>query len=394
MGAIGLALSLASSSSAATVEASGTEDEPPTLFITQGSEITIRDAGAEDNALTLSMVGPDGGRIRYSVRDSAAPLVAGTGCTGGGPPGSEVTCLLPLSRAMSGCHHAFCADGGRRVSFTIELGGGVNSFDSSSMPASDGGTGFALFTTVLGGPEADTIISGAGPERVEPGAGPDVLHTGDGSDAVVAAHGAADAADLFDLGPGTSDTAYYDDSTLPLVLSLDGIANDGAAGEGDNLIDVEQARGGPADDVLSGSESADMLFGGPGQDRIEGNGGDDEIDGFSGDDSLGGGSGADEISGGQGADRIADSDGDDHLRGDSGRDRLSGGAGNDLADGGVGADRVRGNSGSDRVQSNYPGRDDAAPDRLDCGSGDDRARAGEGDATRHCEFIGPLVGQH
>jgi Ca2+-binding RTX toxin-like protein len=393
MGAIGLALSLASSSSAATVEASGTEDEPPPLFIAQASRITIRDTAAEANALTMSMVGPEAGRIRYSIRDSAAPLVAGAGCTGGGPPGSEVTCLLPLSRAMSGCHHAFCADGGRQVSFRVELGGGVNSFDSTSMPASDGGSGYGLLTTVIGGPEADTITTGAGQERVEPGAGADVLHTGDGSDSVVATNGGPDAADVFDLGPGT-DIAYYDASTLPLALSLDGVANDGAAGEGDDLIDVEQPRGGQADDVLSGSESADLLSGGPGMDQIEGNGGDDRIEGVGGDDSLGGGAGADEISGGQGADRIAGSGDDDHLHGDSGGDRLSGGAGDDLADGGVGADRVRGNSGSDRVQSNYPGRDDEAPDRLDCGSGDDRARAGEGDRPRHCEFIGPLVGQH
>jgi hypothetical protein len=388
--AFALALIAAAPASAATVEASGTEDLPPS-FSLQSSTITVRDAGAEANTLTMSLVGPDSGLVRYAVRDASAPLTAGAGCTGGGAPGSEVTCLLPRSRAMSGCHRDFCADAGRQVSFRIELGGGVNSFDSSTMPASDGGTGTSLDTAVVGGSDADTIVTGAGGQRIAPGLGADVVHTGEGYDTVDAAHSAPDGGDLLDLGAGTDAVSYYG-MTVPVDVSLDGAANDGVAGEGDNLINVEQVTGGSAGDILSGSELGDALLGGPGEDRIAGNAGDDRLDGSGNDDAISGGAGDDLISGNQGADRVSGEDGDDHIHGDQGDDRLGGGAGDDLVEGGTGADRARGNSGADRVQGTYSGRDDHDPDRLDCGTGDDRARVGDEDETRGCEFVGPLIG--
>jgi hypothetical protein len=395
IGSIVLALLFAVSASAATVQASGTEDLPPTIT-PQASTISVRDPGAEANALTMSLVGPDSGRVRYSVRDSAAPLTAGPGCAGGGPPGSEVTCLLPLSRAASNCHRTLCLDGGRSVSFRIELGGGINSFDASSMPVRDGGTGLGLGMTVIGGSESDTITTGATHDFVDPGPGADVLHTGDGYDNVHATQGPADAGDLFDLGAGTADTVTYGESSEPLELSLDGVANDGAAGEGDNLVDVEILRAGPADDVVVGSELGDTLIGGDGEDRIAGEGGDDQIDGFDDDDRLRGGAGDDDVSGSYGADRITGLAGDDGLHGDQGDDRVVGGRGDDVVHGDPGADRVFGNSGTDHLQASYPSRADEDPDRLDCGRGADRARVEEAlDRTRHCEsFAGPDAGGH
>ena len=68
-------------------------------------------------------------------------------------------------------------------------------------------------------------------------------------------------------------------------VSLDGIANDGAAGEGDNVATtVEQVLGGSGGDTLTGNGAANTL---------DGRGGGDTIRGGAGNDTLIGGTGAD-----------------------------------------------------------------------------------------------------
>lgn len=86
-------------------------------------------------------------------------------------------------------------------------------------------------------------------------------------------------------------------TTVPLAISLDGQANDGTAGEGDNAIveDVAVTAGPDATSVtntltgnaetnrLTGAAKSDVIDGGGGNDVLEGNGGDDDLrarDGF------------------------------------------------------------------------------------------------------------------
>src|SRR5207247_1332933 len=73
----------------------------------------------------------------------------------------------------------------------------------------------------------------------------------------------------------------------PVAVLLDGVANDGEAGESDNLMaDVENVTGGSGDDILSGDAGANVLDGGLGNDTLEGGPGADTLIGGSGTDTV------------------------------------------------------------------------------------------------------------
>jgi hypothetical protein len=85
-------------------------------------------------------------------------------------------------------------------------------------------------------------------------------------------------------------------------MSLDGLDNDGAAGEGDYFRgDIEHLQGGQANDILTGNDQAN---------GFAGEDGDDQITGLGGDDVLAGGPGRDMITGGAGRDSLYLADGE------------------------------------------------------------------------------------
>jgi Ca2+-binding RTX toxin-like protein len=105
-------------------------------------------------------------------------------------------------------------------------------------------------------------------------------------------------------------------------VTVDGRANDGEAGEGDNVIGAEAIIGGSGDDVLVGpSRLAATLEGGPGDDRLTGGRENDLLAGGPGNDTLVGGPGADWFLGGPGVDSFACGPGKDqvgdHRRGET-----------------------------------------------------------------------------
>jgi Ca2+-binding RTX toxin-like protein len=144
------------------------------------------------------------------------------------------------------------------------------------------GTGAVSFTEVIGGP------------------GDDVLRAGSGSSLVIFRMGAvADGADRIIGGPARS-SVDYSDRTRPINATLNfGGADDGEAGERDELVaghelvhggsagDVMRApagsraahdmRGNAGGDVIDGADGPDRLTGGPGSDAVRGFGGDDEV---------------------------------------------------------------------------------------------------------------------
>ena len=72
-----------------------------------------------------------------------------------------------------------------------------------------------------------------------------------------------------------------------MAVDLDGVADDGQAGEGDNVgADVENVSGGSAGDRLVGDEDANVLIGGAGDDTLDGQDGRDALIGSAGSDSL------------------------------------------------------------------------------------------------------------
>src|SRR5205823_2998163 len=91
-------------------------------------------------------------------------------------------------------------------------GGGNDSIDASTAPASV------------------TLNGGAGNDQLTGGASADSLTAGAGDDTIVASSGA----DVFDGGAG-NDTADFSAQGANLNITLDGAANDGAAGQNANV---------------------------------------------------------------------------------------------------------------------------------------------------------------
>jgi Ca2+-binding RTX toxin-like protein len=233
---------------------------------------------------------------------------------------------------------------------------------------------------VVGSPFADTLIGNAaanrlvgegGDDKLLGGGGNDVLDGGTGNDVMVGGAGA----DTFVGGPGT-DTVSYARDPLPVSVAVDGQANDGATGEGDNVgFDVETVIGGNGDDTLNGGDAPHTLIGGPGDDVLVGGNTDDTLNGGGGNDRLVGGGGNDTLQGGAGNDQLDGGEGNDTVDGGTGDDTLSGGHGNDILDGGPGDDTLRGGTDMD-VMTGGPGHDvfSCAP-----GSSDHVTDAGNGD---------------
>jgi Ca2+-binding RTX toxin-like protein len=161
--------------------------------------------------------------------------------------------------------------------------------------AMDGGPGDDQMT---GGMGDDTIQGGAGND-VEQGGGPglagpdgrDIVDGGDGADKLDGGDendtlsGDAGPDDL--TGGGGDDTAQYLTGTAPVDVTLDGVKNDGPAGELDDVhTDVEDVAGGSHEDTFTGNAKANTLDGGGGEDYVDGKAGADKVTGGSGGDVL------------------------------------------------------------------------------------------------------------
>jgi Ca2+-binding RTX toxin-like protein len=126
------------------------------------------------------------------------------------------------------------------------------------------------------------------------------------------------------------------------------------AGDGDDVITLDETNGPLPAAQLFGGDGNDTLTGGSGNDELSGQDGNDSLSGRGGDDSLSGGSGDDFIAGGTGNDVLVGGAGNDFLDGDQGTDVGILGAGDDVFrwDQGDGSDRVEGGSGFDEMLFN------------------------------------------
>lgn len=281
-------------------------------------------------------------------------------------------------------------------SYDINLGDGANTLSLSTycpptpaVPVNvTSGSGPDILTAGSQGPV--TFAAGGGDDDLNGGAGDDVLHGGDGADRIfgldgndqLLGEGGADSpnggagndlvdggadddalefcskcagggrndtgagADTYVGGSGT-DTLWLDNHPGGIAISPNGVADDGNAGEGDNVsADIEDIQASAGDDVYTG---------GPGADKFEGNGGNDTIHG------------------GDGADDLSGNTGDDKVYGDAGNDKLQGQQGADTIDGGAGADALYGNIAGCSV---FCSADidsllarDGERDTVDCGGG-------------------------
>jgi Ca2+-binding RTX toxin-like protein len=236
--------------------------------------------------------------------------------------------------------------------------------DSVANDGAKGEADNALVENIVGGSASDILIGNGVSNTLEGGGGWDRLEGGPGV-----------VPDRLEGGLG-SDTADYRPRADALVVTLDGVGNDGAAGEGDNAL-VENVDGGSGPDRIFGSTVPNWLQGGDGADLLDG--------GF-GADGLVGGTGSDTVSYGSRRGRVAvrldgiandgnDSDGDgvgeeadnalgiENIVGGTGNDLLVGDAARNVLDGRLGSDVLNGADGIDAAS--YVGRTTALDVSLD-----------------------------
>lgn len=273
--------------------------------------------------------------------------------------------------------HCEIVPGGLR----IEGGGGSDKIEIEF------GTPVALTVTARGGDGDDVIRDfsdggnalegGPGADQLTGGAGTDTVLGGDGDDLVVGDSFTGTFADVVDGGPGY-DRSEMDwtnptqgSPTPPATVSLDGVANDGRPGEGDNVTGIERIKVNHAATLIAAGEPVDFeipsnagtvkakLVGSPGADKLKAAHGPDDVDGGAGDDNLEGGFGDDTVTGGPGRDTI-----------------------NADASGGCDFMVCNAQVGNDTVYAR-----DGEPDSIACGPGTDRAIVDAADTTSNCETV-------
>lgn len=385
------------------------------ITVNDKSVLSISAAAGESNDITISETLPLSPDVkRLAVSDAADTVTPGPGCVA--VEGDEVRCRYEGVAAI-------WVDAGdlddavtKWTPITGWLRGGAGDDTLRGGPAND--------ANYLDGETGDDMVIG-GPQRDELDGGP--------------------GADVLDGGGGSADRASYAIRTGRVEVTLDDLANDGAAAsfclagggscgtytfERDNVRStVEYVTGGSGNDTLTGHAGANSLAGGPGADTLNGLGGNDTLRGDQGNEVYNGGDGrdtlvstvedgADVFNGGPGAwDRVTyagrtapvvvDVDGDDddgangeadnvktdveQVAGGNGDDRLTGNADPDVLFGGPGSDELFGLGGIDLLVGEHDATvaqvGDGSPgdDVLHGGADADSLDGGPGDDTLNGE---------
>jgi Ca2+-binding RTX toxin-like protein len=455
--AAGLAVGGVTSASAATLTSSG-------------SQIQYNAAAAETNNLTISRSGAN-----YVFADAGAPITPTAPCAAvtantATCPAAGISEIVSFLNDLGDRGAVDASVSGVRLQISGGAGddtltGGENNEDALFGEAGqDTLSGRGGSDRIGGGDGNDTIDGGAGDEFFDGDAGNDVINGGPGSDRW-STLGLPDGADTFNGGPDR-DTADYQSRVAPVNLSANGVADDGEAGEGDNIgADVESLQGGSGNDTIQLANAGGSSFGGDGNDVITGGAGTDDLSGGDGNDTLNGGDGNDSLFGSRGSDTVNGGGGDDEMEstflddepdvytGGTGNDRvgyagasgpvtvtldgvandgvasegdnvgvdvedivgssfadtltgnaspndidgglgndtinslagsdgINGGRGNDVIDGGAGVDALTGGAGADRIRSR-----DGSVDDVQCGSETDVALVDALDQLRACESV-------
>lgn len=286
----------------------------------EGGQIVFRANPGEINRVSV-FVNENEGPDYHVITDSTRPT-SGSGCEDGFFSGEAVCRVAPGTPIVA------------------DLGDGA---DEATLQLPNG--------RILGGPGDDVLKGNSSPNQTfDGGPGNDQF---DGDSPPYCIEGTTPSGpDVFIGGEGV-DTVDYSDSDVGQVnVTLDGAANDGGAGEGDNVNpDVENVDGTTcAVNDITGSAAPNALTG-PGILR-----------GLGGDDTL--------VSNGSSSD-LQGGDGNDTLRGQGGNDKLDGGAGDDFVEGGFDDDILTGGPGKDSLVG-----DETRSNTI--GTGNDRIDARDG----------------
>ena len=223
---------------------------------------------------------PEGSSVRLT--DGGAPITAGDGCRA---EGAAVIC----TGGTAGPRFAL---GDGEDSITSGVGGIIDAGEGNDLVTVTSGAGVNL------GPGNDTVVGqvaqGTSPQSVTVEGGP-------GADSISATQ------------PRTVFVTYAT-RTAGVNASLDGVADDGEPGEGDNLSGgVSGVLGGAGNDTIAGGSEVDDLKGGAGDDTVTGGGSQDFLGGGEGDDTLGGDEGDEVFNAEPGRDTVRGGPGFDHM---------------------------------------------------------------------------------
>jgi Ca2+-binding RTX toxin-like protein len=242
------------------------------------------------------------------LRSDSASLTAGSGCIQ--VSANEVSCFRGSGPNLATVN---LGDGDDRL-------GGVFNGAALFVRGGDGND------TITGTDAGDALDGDAGNDSLQGAAGNDVLNGGVGNDVFLVNHldtgddvkngGEGNDRLIGDRDPGNDvytggagvDLLDFRGGTVGVSVSLDGVANDGPAGQADNAgAGLENLRGGSGNDTLVGDSARNL------------------IEGLAGDDTLRGGTplrivtaplglvGDDTLDGGLGSDAMAGEGGDDLL---------------------------------------------------------------------------------
>jgi Ca2+-binding RTX toxin-like protein len=272
-----------------------------TAPITAGDGCTRIGAAVAECPITVDSVivqlddGND--RIEYDAPHRAS-VVAGAGndtiigATRSAAPGRSIEPVFYFGGAGSDLITYAFADRGVRVN-TDDFSGGGPSEDGR--PGIDRETVGDDFERIEGSNFDDPQLFGStGNDQIVGGNGNDVIGGGGGNDVLLEGL-ERNGADSLNGGTG-NDTVSYGVRASGVQVVLDGLRNDGAPGENDDVRpNVENVQGTSFDDTLVGNSLANTILGFGGVDGIKGGGSNDTLHGGPGKDTIFGEGGIDSI---------------------------------------------------------------------------------------------------
>jgi Ca2+-binding RTX toxin-like protein len=337
---------------------------------------TVRIQGSDGNeSITLSL--SQEGKLRVNTDE------AGAGCQKLEYAG-EVECplgaggiVVDMRGGSDKVTHLGLSEGSLPSgSLHVDLGAGDDTFTGDAgREVVAGGDGN---DTLTGGPGDDLLDGGNGNDTLTGDGGRDELRGGDGDDALDGDRFDDPAADVIDGGPGNDLAEGWAQPdhhpNPPASVTLNGQADDGRPGEGDNVSGIERVTA-HVSGTVELSDAADTVEMWANLDY-----GASTIKTFGGDDQVTAGNGSEAIDGGTGNDRIDAGYGDDTIVGGPGRDQIS-------------ADKAGSECGLFESCSLPIGNDvvdvrDGEADSVSCGFGDDNVQADSIDTVApDCEHV-------
>ncbi|HET8951857.1 MAG TPA: calcium-binding protein [Solirubrobacteraceae bacterium] len=253
------------------------KDGDDRVFIGDGVKPVTVDGGADDDQLTSSGGGDalHGGPGADTLRDIDDTAVAGGDDLLDGGDGDDTISLGSGDDLVQG---------GAGID-AVTMGNGDDTLRLDDV-ANDGRTGETKnvrsdVEAVDGGNGGDTMFGNAAGNVLRGGEGNDVIDAGGGDDVLEGGPGADDL-----IGGAAVDRVSYSNAAAQRI-SLDGVRDDGAPGELDNVrADVEDVTAGAGDDEVIGNGADNALDGGAGSDRLDGAGGVDRYVGGPGADAV------------------------------------------------------------------------------------------------------------